>query len=139
MLDVTPLAKALSQLEISLRFLHSESAQQDVELHGQFRAAAIQHFEVTFELAVRMIRRALAELAVTGRDAATADFLDVMRMAADAGLIRDPRPFRAWRDKRNKTSHTYNEITAGEIATDLDAFVADIRFLLAEIERRIRA
>jgi nucleotidyltransferase substrate binding protein (TIGR01987 family) len=136
MVDPSILGNALRQLETSLAYLRSEMAQQDTSLRAQFRGAAIQAFEFTYEAAMSAIRRALGELPKLPLDLRSANFLDVMRVAADAGLIRDPIPFRAWRQKRNVTSHTYDESKAEEVVGGLDDFVADIRFLLVELERR---
>lgn len=139
MIDPSSLAKALQQLETSLAYLRSDTARRDPPLRTQFRAAAIQAFEFTYELAIRMIRRALAEQATTTREINTAHFYDLMRMAADAELVSDPRRYRHWREKRNITNHSYDEARAEQVVSDLDQFVADIRFLLAELERRNRA
>jgi len=47
-LDLTPLEKALAQLEQSLSCLRSELAAGDSGLRAQFRAAAIQGLERTY-------------------------------------------------------------------------------------------
>jgi hypothetical protein len=66
-------------------------------------------------------------------------FMQVIRTAAEAGLIADVGRFKDYRDKQNITSHTYNQKKAEDIAHVLPAFAADARFLLAELERRNNA
>ncbi len=139
MLDSSSLQKAVAQLETSLGYLRSESARRDSGLRTQFRAAAIQAFEYTYELGVRMIRRQLGEIVANPGELHEINFLDLMRRAADAGLIRTAPPFRVYREKRNVTSHAYDEARAEEVVAALDDFVADMRFLLGELERRNRA
>lgn len=135
-LDVSSLAKALSQLEKSLAFVESKESQADPELRAQFRAAAIQAFEYSYELATRMIRRQLEQIAADPSEVRRMTFKDMMREAADAGLIQDPRAFTIYREKRNLTSHAYEENRAEEVLADLAHFVADVRHLLDELERR---
>jgi nucleotidyltransferase substrate binding protein (TIGR01987 family) len=133
MLDVSALANALAQLETSLRYLHSDASKADPELRKQFRAAAIKGFEFTYELAVKMIRRQLAEILPSPDELRQLPFMDMMRTAADSGLIRDARPFRAYRDRRNATSHAYDEAKANAVLVGLDGFLDDIRYLLGRL------
>ncbi len=58
-IDFSAFEKAIKQLDKSLGFLHSELAQNNPDLYEQFRAAVIQAFEYTFELAIKMLRRQL--------------------------------------------------------------------------------
>src|SRR5665213_1310386 len=51
-------------------------------------------------------------------------------------LGREAPPFRGYREKRNITSHTYNEERAEEVVAGLDRFVDDIRFILTQLKRR---
>jgi ribosomal protein L29 len=89
-LDLTPLEKALAQLEQSLSCLRSELAAGDSGLRAQFRAAAIQGLERTYELAVKMIRRQMAQISAVPAELAEMSFKDLIREAADAGLVVDP-------------------------------------------------
>jgi nucleotidyltransferase substrate binding protein (TIGR01987 family) len=136
MLDCSPLEAALAQLEKSLRYLNSDAARTDPELRKQFRAAAIQGFEFTYELAVKMIRRQLMEIAAGPTAPHEMAFMDFIRTAADAGLVRDVAPFRVYREKRNVTSHTYSDVRAEAVVAGLDEFVSDMHFVLAELKRR---
>jgi nucleotidyltransferase substrate binding protein (TIGR01987 family) len=83
-----------------------------------------------------MIRRQLAQIVLNPPELRAMPFMDLMRTAADAGLIRDARPFHAYREKRNIISHTYDEKRAEEVLTVIAPFVEDMRFLLAELKRR---
>jgi nucleotidyltransferase substrate binding protein (TIGR01987 family) len=135
MLDYSVFENAIAQLEKSLGYLNSDSARNDPELRKQFRAATIQAFEFTYELGMKMLRRQLAEIALNPAELPQLSFMDFIRTAVDAGLVREVLPFRGYREKRNITSHTYNEDRAEEVVADLDQFVADMRFILAELKR----
>lgn len=63
-------------------------------------------------------------------------YMQLIRSAAESGLIADVARFKDYRDKRNVTSHTYNPAKAEEIVGILDGFLRDVRFLLDELERR---
>jgi nucleotidyltransferase substrate binding protein (TIGR01987 family) len=135
-LDLTHLEKAAFQLERSLAYLNSELARNDSGLREQFRAAAIQAFEFTYELAVKMIRRQLEQIVANPSELREMAFMDLIRSGAEAGLVEDVARYRLYREKRNITSHTYNEERSEEVLSVLDSFLTDTRFLLKELGRR---
>jgi len=137
-LDVSSLRNALTALEKSLKFLASEMA-KDPDLREQFRAAAIQAFEFTHELAYKMLKRQLEQMSADPAAIDTMGYMDVIRAGAEAGLVRDIARYRDYREKRNITSHTYDQAKAEEIVSVLNDFRDDVRHLLAELERRNRA
>jgi len=135
-LDISPLEKALKQLETSMGYLRSDLAAKDPGLHMQFRNSAIQCFEFTYELSYNMIRRQLEQIAGTPPELRQMNFNDFLRTAADAGLVPDVKRFIRYRERRNITSHTYNEKKAEEIIAILDEFVGDVHFVLKELKKR---
>ncbi len=137
-LDYSSLAQAVAQLQKSFNYLHSDMAQEDSEIREQFRAATIKAFEYSYELAVKMIQRQLAQVADNPDELHQIDFADRMRSAANAGIIHDAPPYMRYRELRNKTSHTYNVDQAEQTVAAMDDFLHDLRFLLNELERRNR-
>jgi len=135
-LQITPYEKALDQLKKSLDYMGSPMAKKDVSLHAQFRGAAIQAFEYSYELAVKMIRRQLAQMVPNPQDLAQMTFADLIRTAADAGLIDNVKPFLKYRDARNQTSHTYDEDKASDVAKVVPDFYKDASFLLEQLRKR---
>ncbi len=135
-LHVAPFEKALGQLDASLNYLKSPIAEKDKALYAQFRAASIQAFEYCYELAVKMIRRQLAEIVANPQELAQLTFADLMRSAADAGLVMDVKRFFLYRDARNQTSHTYDESTADEVAKVTSNFFQDATYLLKQLQKR---
>jgi len=136
-LDLSSLRSALAALEKSLAFLDSEMA-RDPDLREQFRAAAIQAFEFTHELAFKMLKRQLEQMVADPASVDKMPYMDVIRTCAEAGLITDVERYRDYREKRNITSHTYDQVKAEQIASILNDFRDDIRDLLAELEHRNR-
>ena len=135
-LDLTHLEKAVYQLETSLNYLKSDLARSDSGLRDQFRAAAIQAFEFTYELAVKMLRRQLEQIVPSPAELRAMAFMDLIRTGAEAGLVDDVARYRLYREKRNITSHTYDDERAEEVLSALKPFLADVRHLLAELKRR---
>ena len=137
-LDYSSLENAVAQLQRSFDYLHSDLARNDAGLREQFRAATIQAFEFSYELAVRMIRRQLAQIVANPDELREIDFADLMRDAADAGIVRDALSYMRYREMRNRTSHTYNAERAEETAAAMDEFLGDMRLLLKELGERNR-
>lgn len=135
-LQTEPFEKALAQLRKSMDYLQSQASAKDPELSAQFRAACIQGFEYSYELAVKMIRRQLSEMVASPQELSQLTFADVMRAAGDAGLIPDVKRFLVYRDARNQTSHTYDENTAEEVIHVLADFLQDAAFLLHQLQQR---
>lgn len=135
-LDISPFEKAVLQLEKSIRYLRSDMARKDENLREQFRGAVIQAFEYTYELGVKMLRRQLEQIIPNPAETREMNFLDFIRSAAEAGLVKDVPGYRLYREKRNITSHTYDVNKAEEILAVMDDFMLEMRFLLAELKKR---
>jgi nucleotidyltransferase substrate binding protein (TIGR01987 family) len=133
-LDLTALRDSVAALEASLGYLHSDLA-SDPGLREQFRGACIQAFEFTYETAYKMIKRRIEQLLPDPGSADRMTYMEVIRTAAEAGLVPDVQRFRIYRDRRNLTSHTYSRATAESVVSVLDEFAADARELLSRLER----
>jgi len=65
-------------------------------------------------------------------------FMQVVRAAAEAGLVSDVSRFREYREARNITRHSYDRTKAQRIAAELPRFASDVAELLARLEARHR-
>lgn len=137
-LDLSALRDSLVALDKSRGYLDSDLGRNDAGLREQFRAACIQAFEFTYEVGFKMLRRRLELMSENPTAVDHMSFMQLIRTAAEAGLISDIDRFRDYRHKRNITSHTYNQEKAEEIVAVLRDFSADMHALLAELERRNR-
>ena len=97
----------------------------------------IQSFAFTYELSMRMARRVLIERAESADRVIDLSFNDLLRAAADAGLMTDSARWREWREMRNATSHAYDEVKAEAVAARASAFAADADALLAALGARL--
>ena len=136
-LDLSSLRDALAALNASLGYLESDLA-KDPALKDQFRAAAIQAFEFTYELAFKFMKRQLEQIVPVPSAVDEMTFMQVVRSSAEAGLLRDVPRFREYREARNITSHSYNRANAERVAALLPNFAADVGDLLERLEARNR-
>lgn len=132
-LDFRSLERALAQLEKSLAFVESPLAQQDPGIREQFRAAAIQAFEYTYELAWKMLKRRLEQDAPTPAEVDGLSFRELIRVGAERGFVSDPEGWFEYRDKRNLTAHTYSDATAEVVFAAARRFAPDARALLEKL------
>jgi Nucleotidyltransferase substrate binding protein like len=84
---------------------------------------------------LRGLRRVLIERSGSAERLTDLSFNDMLRAAADAGLLADPAVWRTWREMRNATRHAYDEIKAQEVAVGAERFHTDALALLAAMER----
>jgi nucleotidyltransferase substrate binding protein (TIGR01987 family) len=129
---LTPLQKALSALASAQRYWQEEASDSGRKPH--LRAGVIQSFEFSYELSIRLLRRVLMERAAVPPQIADLSFNDLLRAAADAGLMDEPLGWRRWRELRNRTSHSYDEAQAQLIAEASMAFLPDAQALLQRLE-----
>jgi nucleotidyltransferase substrate binding protein (TIGR01987 family) len=116
--------KAMRQLK---KFIDKNQADSLNELEIQ---GLIQAFEYTFELAWNVMKDFMeyqgAQEIYGSRDALVAAF--------NKGLIADGEQWMEMFQNRNKTSHTYNEETANEIAR---AILTNHYFLFFEFQKKM--
>ena len=137
-LDCSAFERAVAQLEKSYGFLRSPLSDDKPDLREQFRSATIQAFECTYELAYKMIRRQLERIVASPATLREMAFMDLIRTAAEAGLLRAAPPFKVYRDMKDLTSHTYDAKRAEEVVAVVDDFLHDVRFLLEQLRERNR-
>lgn len=131
-IDLSPLRKALGWLIEALALWHAQSPGTVLKPH--LRSAVIQSFEFTYELSLRNLRRVLIERAGAADRVTDLSFNELLRLAADAGLVADPAAWRVWRELRNATSHAYNEARAEQVARDAERFTVDAQALLRALD-----
>lgn len=99
------------------------------------RSGAIQHFEVTYELCWKLMKRWL-ESNVSPGMAEGVTRREFFRLAAEQRLISDVERWMHYHAARNETSHTYNEPTAEKVYSVIRDFVEDADALLATLKAR---
>lgn len=113
--DFSSLSDALRQLEEGLK--EAEKNPQSMLL----RDGVIQRFEYSHELAIKFIKRVLEKTYGDPVDALS--YNDVLRSAAERGLIDDVEQWFSFRAARNKTSHTYDAAIAADVYRVAEPFL----------------
>jgi nucleotidyltransferase substrate binding protein (TIGR01987 family) len=129
-LDLTSWKRALASLERAIT--RSTTAPKDEEL----RDAVIQRFEYSYELSWKMLKRHLEQVVPDPGAVDQWSFQDLMRDAAERGLVAAVEPWIEYRYQRNMTAHVYDEQKARRVYESARLFIVDARALLAEVERR---
>jgi nucleotidyltransferase substrate binding protein (TIGR01987 family) len=135
-LDLTPLRQSLSSLEDGLDVVRDLAwfQQQSDKVRHTLIAGVIQNFEFVYEISTKMLRRRLEMDALNPSEVDFANFRDVLRIAAEKGLIDNVQDWFGYRQMRNITTHTYDHQKAQQVFQGTQAFTLDARRLLARLE-----
>jgi nucleotidyltransferase substrate binding protein (TIGR01987 family) len=127
-LDFSPLEKAINSLNRAL--VRAVDATGDEEL----RDACIQRFEYTFELCWKMLKRQLELELPNPTEVDGYSYRQLFRIAAERGLVQDVEAWFDYRERRNITSHTYDEEKAAKVFEALPAFAGHAEELLSSLK-----
>jgi nucleotidyltransferase substrate binding protein (TIGR01987 family) len=129
-LDFSSLKKAAKSLGRAIA--RTQKAPSDEEL----RDAVIQRFEYTYELACKMMKRQIEQESPNPAEIDQLSFKDLLRTAAEKGIVADVEAWLVYRDQRNITSHTYDEKEAKSVYETALKFYKDAEILLSNLEKR---
>ena len=130
-LDLTPFENALNSLKEVIEVYNSD------ETNLITRDSMIQRFEYTYSIALKMIKRFFSYGAfVENVDGMT--FNEMVRQANKMALLKSNlETWTLFREKRNLTSHTYDEKIAEDVAKIIPLFCEEAQFLLNKLKERL--
>jgi len=126
--SVKPLEKALLALHEAIERSKKEADDEMV------RDATIQRFEYCYELSWRLLKRRIELDAATKSDIDSLSFKGLIREGAERGYILNPEAWFKYRECRNLTSYTYNEINANIVYQASLPFYDDAMALLKKLQ-----
>ncbi len=135
--DLTHLEKAIDAFTQLYPRVADEAfmSQQDDVIRMGLEAGLIQHFEFTYELCWKAIKRWLEEN--IGPDAADGvTRRELFRMAAENHLLEDVDEWMTYHVARNAASHRYGMEIAQEVLQVLADFGRAAQRLLMELQKR---
>ncbi len=137
-LDLSAFQRAVASLESSLDVATDTAwfSQQSAKVQRTLIAGVIQNFEFVYEISVKMIKRQIELESASPDEVDATNFREVLRVAAEKGLIADVEAWFGYRQMRNLTAHTYNEAKAQQVYQHTLTFITDARALLAKLEAR---
>ena len=136
-LVLSPLEKAIAQLEEALDLYDSDLVQRHPRFRKHLRAAAIQAFEFTYELSFKMIKRWLKSISANPAEVDTLTFKNIIREAISQELLTsEPSDWVTYRRNRRTTSHTYDETKAERVFESIPRFLDEARYLLNQLHKK---
>ena len=134
-LDLTSLENAISSLEITLEAHGYKTIHLPPNYKQITRGAAIQSFEYTYELSLKMIRRYLKMSSDSDMAGHDMTFSDIIRTAYSKGIIlSDLHTWKIYRKKRGITSHTYNDEKAQDVFVSIPDFLNEVQYVYARLK-----
>lgn len=135
-LNTASLEKAITRLQEALSYCASPLA-QDEHLALHLRAAAIQAFEFTYELSLKMLKRYLSLTEPNPNIIDEFSFNEFIRKGYEKGLIlSELEVWKEYRKNRGTTSHTYDEDKDLEVFEQIPSFLKEAQYLLSELKAR---
>lgn len=137
-LDLSALKSAVTSLEESIAVVSDGNwfNSQSEKVRNTLIAGVIQNFEFVYEISIKMIRRIIELESASPNEVDETNFRDVLRVAAEKGLVKDVEAWFGYRKMRNITAHTYDHEKARQVFTGTIDFIQDARDLLDKLEAR---
>ena len=130
--ELAPFQRVIQRLEEGLARYQSNTSDT------QIRDGLIQRFEFTYELGHKILKRYLEYASANPEQFDEMAFQDLIRTANEQNLLLGSWPdWRGFRDMRARTSHTYNEDAALEVATGIPRFLEEAIYLRGKLSERL--
>lgn len=132
-IDISALEKAYNSLTEVISIFNSDKKNLIV------RDSMIQRFEYTYSLALKMIKRYFSVSAFVDENIDGMTFNEMIRVANKMGLLASNlEVWDRFRQKRNATSHTYDEKIADEVVSVIGSFADEVDFLLKRLKENLQ-
>ena len=129
MIDTTTFEAAIETLDEIIERYDRESHDNAI------RDALIQRFEYTYSLAIKVLMRYIKYNLAELDDELT--FNETIRNANKLGLLKSNlEKWTIYRQKRNLSSHTYNEEAAMEVVKVTKEFQEEVHYLLERLNKK---
>ena len=137
-LDLSALRHAITSLEDGIGVVRDDAwfGVQSAAVRNTLIAGVIQNFEFVYALGVKMLKRQIEAEAANPAEVDEFGFRDLLRVAAEKGLIADVDAWFGYRKMRGTTSHADDQEKARVIYQGAVTFLDDARALLAALVTR---
>ncbi len=131
------LQKSITALKAVLQKADDDSFMKTIDDVAQnaIKAGAIQHFEFTYELCWKTMKRWI-EMNVSIVEVDGVTRRELFRQAAENRLIEDVEQWMRYHTARNITSHTYEPSVAESVYQITHSFLKDAELLLNALAAR---
>ena len=129
-LDFTQLTNAIARLGETVALYRQDASNEIV------RDALIQRFEFTYDLAHKMVKRTLELIVADPAEIIRMSFPTLIRTADEYGLVKSGWPvWHNFREMRNITSHTYDQVKALKVAEQVPEFLDEVSELVPRLQQ----
>ena len=136
-LDLGSLRAALHALADAVDVVSSpEFAAADPRRRATLVSGVEQHFEFTFELCWKMLKRQLEREVPSPSELDGLSYRELFRLGHERGLVTTIDAWFEFRELRNITAHTYSREKADKVAASAPALLGAAQALLTAIESR---
>lgn len=101
----------------------------------EVRDACIQRFEYTYELCIKFIKRYIETENPSPENVDQMNFRDLLRLAAEIGLVEKVELWFQFREARNNTTRAYDEAKAIIVFNAIPGFIQQAGFLLEKLKK----
>ena len=108
----------------------------DARWRNTLIAGVVQHFEFTFEVCWKMLKRQLERELPSPSVLDGMSFRELIRLGHERGLITAVEPWFEFRELRNITAHSYSPDKALKVAGGASQLLDHARSLLRVVENR---
>ena len=131
-IDLTSFEKALASLFEVIKIYNCDKTDLIT------RDSMIQRFEYTYSISLKMIKRYLAGGAFVFENIDGMTFNEMIRQANKMGILRSNlEKWDIYRQKRNLTSHTYDEKIAQDVVSIIEDFALEAKHLLEKLKEKL--
>ena len=128
-LDISALENAETRLQEMLIRYKKESYDEAV------RDSVIQRFEFTYSIVLKTLRKYFMERAFILDNINQMSFNEMIRTASQLNLIKSNlEKWTIYREMRNMTSHTYDEVVALQVVNIIPDFSDEVAYLIASLK-----
>ena len=131
-LDITNLKNCISSFVECIEAYKSNS---DVKMQGFIEDSCVKRFEYTVETSWKTMKKFLK--LQYGKDDKELTMNNIFRLMEGYAFITSWETWREYYDRRNDTSHEYNQIKAKKILKIADKFLEDCNYLYTQLEKAI--
>ena len=131
-IDLTAFENAINSLCDVINIYNSDKS------NIYMRDSMIQRFECTYSLSLKLIKRYFAKTALEKENIDGMTFNEIIRTANKMELLLSKlEKWDDFRQKRNMTSHTYDENIAKDVVEIIPEFKDEAEFLLNRLKEKL--
>ncbi len=137
-LDLTSLQKCAESLRSGVKIIENADwfESQSSEIQNLLLSGIVKNFEFVYEISIKMIKRFVELSALVPDEVDQMDFREILRTAAEIGIIHNVTVWFDFRKLRNTTAHTYDIEKAKHVESHSMGLLQSVDYLIGELKIR---